>query len=80
MSDDKIKIMAPPEDNSKNTGPCVQSELPCYTLDDYDRWYSKCENCGYDPGKSDSNRCWQCGRIVHRDFTDRALKPGRKKA
>lgn len=43
-------------------------------LGDYDRWYRPCENCGYDPGRSENNRCWKCGRIVYRDYTERALK------
>jgi hypothetical protein len=30
MQDDKIKMMAPPEDKAKSTAPCVQRELPCY--------------------------------------------------
>ena len=51
-----------------------------HTLGDYDRWYKKCENCGYDPGKSNENRCWKCGRLVHRDFSERALKPEIKEA
>lgn len=43
-------------------------------LGDYDKWYEPCEFCGYDPGRSDNNRCWKCGRHVRRDFSDRALK------
>ena len=47
------------------------------TLGDYDRWFKPCKNCGYDPGKvgeKGSNRCWKCGEILLRDFSDRALK------
>jgi len=45
-----------------------------HKLSDYDIWFKPCEKCGYDPGNSRSNRCWKCGRIVHRDYSDRALK------
>lgn len=46
-------------------------------LGDYDVWYKKCENCGFDTGKSrklDDPRCWKCGRLIKRDYSTRALK------
>lgn len=49
-----------------------------YVLGDYDKWYKKCLHCGYDPGRSEDNRCWRCGRPVRRDFSARALKHRRK--
>jgi hypothetical protein len=45
-------------------------------LGDYDEWYKGCEHCGYDPGKSNRDKCWKCGRKVQRDFSNRALKKG----
>ena len=52
---------------------------PGKILGDYDIWYKKCENCGYDTAKStlpkEGNKtCWQCGRTVRRDYSERALK------
>lgn len=44
------------------------------TLSDYDIWYKPCEHCGYDPGKTKKNSCWKCGRRIHRDYSERALK------
>lgn len=46
------------------------------TLADYDIWYKPCEHCGFDTAKSsaEQKRCWKCGRNIHRDFSDRALK------
>ena len=49
-----------------------------YTLGDYNKWFERCKYCGYDPGRSDDNRCWKCGRTLSRDFSERALKPGKK--
>lgn len=49
-----------------------------YVLGDFDVWYERCENCGYDTGKSrklDDPRCWKCGRPIKRDLSSRALKP-----
>ncbi len=49
-------------------------------LKDYDIWYKKCENCGYDtakstpPPKDENKRCWKCGHQISRDYSDRALK------
>lgn len=45
-----------------------------YTLKDYDRWYKKCENCGFGPSKGTMDRCWKCGRRLYRDYSERALK------
>ena len=53
-----------------------------HRLSDYDVWYKKCENCGYDTGKSTKasrDRCWKCGRRINRDYSDRALRPSPKK-
>lgn len=46
-------------------------------VSDYDVWHKKC-SCGYDPGKSREGKCWQCGRKLQRDYSDRALKINRK--
>lgn len=46
-------------------------------LGDYDIWYEPCEHCGYDTAKSrklEDPRCWKCGRLIKRDYSDRALK------
>jgi len=46
-------------------------------LGDYDIWYEPCKHCGYDTGKSrklEYPRCWRCGRLISRDYSDRALK------
>lgn len=47
------------------------------TLGDFDVWYKPCERCGYDTGKSrklEDARCWKCGEIIRRDYSERALK------
>ena len=44
-------------------------------LGDFDKWFEPCRNCGYDPGKSTKNRCWNCGSGLQRDYSERALKP-----
>lgn len=46
-------------------------------LGDFDRWFKSCSKCGFDSGKAgkDSlNKCWKCGNILNRDYSDRALK------
>ena len=50
-------------------------------LGDYDIWYKPCARCGHDTGKStihsiheDAKRCWKCGNIIFRDYSERALK------
>jgi len=46
-------------------------------LKNYDIWYKPCLKCGWDTGKSvklDPPKCWQCGRVIYRDYSDRALK------
>ena len=48
-----------------------------YKLGDFDRWFKPCENCGYDTakaGKTSEAKCWKCGRVIQRDYSDRALK------
>ena len=42
-------------------------------LGDFDKWFEPCRNCGYDPGKSTKNRCWNCGSGLQRDYSERAL-------
>jgi len=47
-----------------------------HKLGDYDRWFKKCK-CGFDPGKvskKSSDRCWKCGSVLTRDYSERALK------
>ena len=51
-------------------------------LGDYDVWYKPCEHCGADTGRSTSpkegnKRCWKCGRMIKRDYSERALKSER---
>jgi len=45
-------------------------------LGDYEIWHKPCEKCGYDPGKGERDRCWKCGNLLNRDFSERALKGG----
>lgn len=47
------------------------------TIGDFDIWYQPCRKCGYDTGKSrklETARCWKCGNLIRRDFSERALK------
>lgn len=52
------------------------------TMDDYDRWFKPCGNCGYDTAKASKGcepKCWKCGGRISRDYSDRALKINRGK-
>ena len=51
--------------------------MATHKLSDYDRWFKVCRNCGYDTAKTSEKSkhyCWKCGRIIQRDYSDRALK------
>lgn len=52
-----------------------------HKLGEYDRWFKKCK-CGFDSAKvseKSSNKCWKCGSILHRDYSERALKINSRK-
>lgn len=53
-----------------------RTDMKKMTLGDYDIWYEKCGHCGYDSCKKakPDPKCWKCGRKIHRDYSDRALK------
>lgn len=49
-------------------------------LRDFDIWFKRCEKCGFNTGrasKKSGNRCWRCGSVLQREFSDRALRKNR---
>lgn len=74
---DKLRQVAY-EDMEQGVQQSIQkSKRSNFVLGDFDVWYEPCKNCGYDTAKSrklPDPRCWRCGSLISRDYTERALK------